>query len=157
MTTKANPYDVGVLQPAITTTLFARLPMWANLYSLVVWWVIWSPTESTFYNGYLFPRIETLTNRTWAAILIVGFAWALQHVFFPLVLDWKYVIWRFLQFLAVDMLFIWLFSHLRRLSPLIVTHWLMDFTGALLRILTFNSAGRISNRRILSFLNQTIS
>jgi membrane protease YdiL (CAAX protease family) len=98
--------------------------------------VIWSPTKSSFYNGYLFPRVEVLTKHPWAAALIVGFAWVLHHVLFPLVPDWKYVIWRFLQFLVVGMVFPRLFSHLRRLSPLIVTHWLMDFTGALLRIQT---------------------
>jgi hypothetical protein len=136
MSVLANLLIYGTFQPAIVTTLFARVPMWANLYSLLVWWVIWSPTESSFYNGYLFPRLEVLTKRTWATVLIVGFAWTLHHVFFPLVLDWKYVIWRFLQFLVVGTVFPFLFTRLRRLSPLIVTHWLMDFTGALLRILT---------------------
>jgi membrane protease YdiL (CAAX protease family) len=133
----ANVLVYGTLQPEIVTTLFAKLPQWATLYSLLVWWVIWSPTESSFYNGYLFPRIEALTKRTWAAILIVGFAWGLQHVFFPLVLDWKYVIWRFMQFLVVGMVFPWLFSRLRRLPPLVVTHWLMDLAGALMRIVTY--------------------
>jgi hypothetical protein len=132
----ANLIVYGNIQPDIVSTLFARVPLWANVYSLVIWWVVWSPTESSFYNGYLFPRVEALTNRTWAAVLIVGFAWTLHHVFFPLVLDWKYVIWRFLQFLVVGMVFPWLFSRLRRLSPLIVTHWMLDFAGALARILT---------------------
>jgi membrane protease YdiL (CAAX protease family) len=137
MSLLANLLVYGTLQPTIVNTLFARVPLWASLYSVVAWWLIWSPTESSFYNGYLFPRIEASTHHTGLTVVIVGFAWALHHVFFPLVLDWKYVIWRFLQFLVVGMVFPWLFSRLRRLSPLIVTHWLMDLTGAVMRLLLY--------------------
>ncbi len=40
----------------------------------------------------------------------------------------------FLQFLAVGLLFPWLFSRLRRLRPLIITHWLLDFLGVALTL-----------------------
>jgi hypothetical protein len=60
----ANLIVYGTIQPDIVSTLFTRGPLWANVYSLVIWWVVWLPTESSFYNGYLFPRIEALTNRS---------------------------------------------------------------------------------------------
>lgn len=132
----ANLAVYGALQPDLGSGLLIerQLPAWAALYSLVVWWVIWAPTESAFYNGYLFPRLEAATGRTWLAVLGVGFFWALQHVFFPLLLDWRYVAWRFLQFLGIGLLMPWLFSRMRRLRPLIVTHWLMDFAGVALTL-----------------------
>lgn len=132
----ANLIVYGTLQPDLGEgVLIARqLPLWATLYSLLVWWVIWSVTESTYYNGYLFPRLEVLDGRTWMVILVVGFFWALQHVFFPFIPDGKYIAWRFLQFLGIGLLMPWLFARFRRLRPLIVTHWLMDFTGVLLTI-----------------------
>jgi hypothetical protein len=132
----ANFVVYGTLQPDLGEgVLIARqLPLWATLYSLFIWWLIWSVTESTYYNGYLFPRLEVVKGRTWIVILIVGFFWSLQHVFFPFIPDVKYIVWRFLQFLGIGLLMPWLFSRFRRLRPLIITHWLMDFAGVLLTI-----------------------
>jgi len=136
ITILSNLLVYGTLQPDLGSgILIARqLPTWAMLYSLLVWWVIWSVTESTYYNGYLFPRIQALTGKTWAAVLVVGCFWALQHIFFPFIPDGKYLVWRFLQFLGIGMLMPWLFSRLRRLRPLIVAHWLMDFAGVVLTL-----------------------
>ncbi len=132
----ANIFIYGTLQPDLGTGLLIdrQLPAWALFHSLFIWWVIWSPTESTFYNGYLFPRFEALTGKTWMAVVIVGFFWALQHIFFPFIPDGKYLIWRFLQFLGIGLLMPLLFAHLRRLRPLIITHWLMDIAGVILTI-----------------------
>jgi membrane protease YdiL (CAAX protease family) len=131
VTVLANLLIYGALEPAIESGLLIarQLPIWATLYSFVVWWVIWSPTESTFYNGYLFPRFEALTGRSWIAILVVGFFWTFQHIFLPFIPDWRYLAWRFLQFLGIGLLMPWLFTRFRRLRPLIITHWLMDISS----------------------------
>jgi hypothetical protein len=136
MTLVANLVVYGELQPDLGTGLLIarQLPAWAMLYSLLVWPVIWSFTESTYYNGYLFPRIEAVAKRTWTAVVIVGFFWTLQHIFFPFLPDMQYLVWRFIQFLGIAMVMPLLFSRLRRLRPLIITHWLMDFTGVLLTL-----------------------
>ena len=65
-----------------------QLPCWAVIYSLGLFWLIWSPTEEMTYNGYALPRLEVLTGRKWIAVLLVGFWWALQHSFIPFILDW---------------------------------------------------------------------
>lgn len=136
VTILANLVIYGTLQPDFGNGLLLarQLPTWATLYSLSLWWLIWSPTESLFYNGYLFPRLEAWTGRTWLAVLLVGFFWSAQHIFFPLLPDGRYVVWRFLQFLGIGLLMPMLFARLRRLRPLIITHWLMDFTGVLLTL-----------------------
>lgn len=136
ITLLANFLIYGVLQPDLGQGILIgrQLPLWATLHSLIIWWLIWSPTESTFYNGYLFPRLEVWTGKTWKAILLIGFFWTLQHIFFPFMTDGKYLVWRFIQFIGIGFLMPWLFSRIRRLRPLIITHWLMDIMSVLLTI-----------------------
>jgi membrane protease YdiL (CAAX protease family) len=124
------------LQPVIGSGLLTlrQLPGWAAAYSLLVWWVIWSPTEELTYNGYVLPRLEQITGRPWLALVLVSFWLAFQHCLFPLMLDWKYVLWRFLVFLPVSIIFPLLYRRLRRLRPLIFTQWPMDFLAALLTL-----------------------
>src|SRR5882762_10325093 len=100
--------------------------MWAVVYSLSMWWVIWSPMEEMTYQGYALPRIEALSRRRWMAVLVVAFWWTLQHSFFPLILDRHYMAWRFLAFLPGVMVLILVYLLIRRLPPLIVAHWPMD-------------------------------
>jgi len=105
------------------------LPLWGVVYSFSVWWLVWSPTEEMTYNGYALPRIEVLCGSRWRAIAIVGFWWALQHSFIPFILDWKYVVWRFVGFLPGVVAFTLIYMRIRRLPPLILAHWMMDFSA----------------------------
>jgi hypothetical protein len=117
-------------QPAFAGTLTDRvLPLWGTVYSLSVWWLVWSPTEEMTYQGYALPRIEVLAGGRWKAIAIVGFWWAIQHSFLPFVLDWRYVAWRFLAFLPGVVVFMLIYLRLRRLPPLILAHWVMDISA----------------------------
>src|ERR1039458_4379248 len=70
------------------------LPVWAVVYSLSVWWMIWSPTEEMTYQAYALPRIQALSGRTWVAMVVVGFWWALQHSLLPFLPDWRSALWR---------------------------------------------------------------
>jgi len=101
------------------------LPLWAIVYTFGIWLLIWSPTEEVTYQGYVLPRIEVLSQR-WIAVSIVSFWWALQHVFLPFILDWKYVAWRFLAFLPSMIVLTLLYLRIRRLPPFFVAHWSMD-------------------------------
>jgi hypothetical protein len=38
------------------------LPLWAALYTLFVWWIIWSPTEQTTYQACVLPLWKRLRN-----------------------------------------------------------------------------------------------
>jgi membrane protease YdiL (CAAX protease family) len=129
----ASKLVFGTTHPSFYPGLLAErsLPFWAVIYSFGVWWLIWSPTEEMTYNGYALPRIQALTGSRIAAVLLVGFWWAIQHSFIPFVLDWKYVMWRFLFFLpgvlVASLLYLWI----RRLAPLILAHWPMDLMAAI--------------------------
>ncbi len=102
------------------------LPLWAVIYSHAFWWIIWSPTEEITYNGYLLPRIQALSKRTWVAVVLVGFFWAIQHSFLPFLPEWKNFVWRFIAFVPGVIVFSLIYLRIRRLGPLILAHWAMD-------------------------------
>jgi len=108
------------------------LPGWATAYSLTLWWLIWSPTEETTYQGYVLPRLEALAGRTWIAFLIVGFWWAAQHCALPFIPDWRFLLFRFLAFVPGVLMLMVFYLRTRRLAPLIVAHWPMDIAAALM-------------------------
>jgi hypothetical protein len=126
----------GSTQPNLYPGLLAgrALPLWAVIYSLSGWWVIWSPTEEMTYQAYALIRIRALSGRRWIAIVVVAFWWTLQHSFLPLILDWHYVAWRFLAFLPGVLVFILVYLLTRRLPPLIVAHWPMDILAVLITV-----------------------
>lgn len=126
----------GSTQPNLYPGLLAgrALPLWAVIYSLGIWWVIWSPTEEMTYQAYTLPRILTLSGSKWIAIPVVAFWWTLQHSFIPLILDWHYMAWRFLAFLPGVAVFILVYLLTRRLPPLIVAHWPMDILAVLITL-----------------------
>jgi hypothetical protein len=108
------------------------LPLWATVYSLTVWWVIQSATEEMTYQGYVLPRLEALTGRTWIAFLIVWFWFTAQHCMVPFVPDWRYVAFRFLMMVPLIMVMMLVYLRIRRLSPLIIAHWPMDLGIAIM-------------------------
>jgi len=126
----------GSAQPYLYPGLLAErvLPLWAVVYSLGFWWIFWSPTEEMTYQAYAMPRILVLSGHWWIAISVVSFWWTLQHSFLPLILDWRYVVWRFLAFLPGVIAFTLIYLRTRRLPPLIVAHWAMDFSAMLMTL-----------------------
>lgn len=114
------------------------MPLWAVVYSLSLWWMIWSPTEEATYQAYVLPRLTALTGRTWIAFAIVAFWWAAQHSALPFVLDARFLLFRFLGFLPGALGLMLLYWRTRRLAPLIVAHWPMDIAGALMTTVIAN-------------------
>ena len=110
------------------------LPVWAVIYTLSLWWMIWSPTEELTYQGYALPRLEALSGRPWLAVTIVGFWWALQHAALPFIADWHYVVWRFFAFLPGLLVMMLIYRRTRRLAPMIVAHWPMDIAAAIFTV-----------------------
>ena len=113
------------------------LPLAGALYSLVIWPVIWVVAEELGYLGYLLPRVEALSGRTWLAVLVVTFFWGLQHVAIPFIADGTYLVSRVLAAWAatggITLVFVlWR----RRLVPIIGAHYVFDLaTGFLVGIL----------------------
>ena len=113
-----------------------NLPPVGELYSLLVWPIIWVITEELVYLGYLLPRMEVLSGKTWIAVLVVIFFWGIQHLAMPFILDEKYLISRVLAAIAAISSFPIVFVlWRRRLIPLIGVHYIADLATAFLFIL----------------------
>jgi membrane protease YdiL (CAAX protease family) len=124
----------GSLEPNLPEGAYAReLPLWAVLYSRIIWWVLWSFTEELTYQGYALPRIQVITGRKWVAVLIVGFGWALQHSFLPYITV-SHSVWMFIMFFPLAVAMQLLYLKIKRLFPLIVAHWAMDLISVIFMV-----------------------
>jgi hypothetical protein len=121
----------GAAQPANITVV--QLPMVGALYSAIVWPVIWVITEELVYLGYLLPRIEALSGKTWVAVLVVTFFWGFQHLAIPFLADQTYLVSRVLTSWVVTggMTLVFVLGR-RRLVAMISVHYLFDLATSLL-------------------------
>jgi hypothetical protein len=121
----------GQLNPAFPENTYIRtLPLLALLYSRIIWWPIWSATEEMTYNGYALPRLIAQTRSTWLSVAIVTFFFALQHSFLMLA-GFQFGLYMFLTFVPLTIALQLAYLRIGRLPPLIVAHWLMDFSNVL--------------------------
>jgi uncharacterized protein len=122
----------GTLTPPY---LFGPLPLPAALYGVLVFPFIWGLTEQMTYNGYLLPRFQVLGRSTSLAIIIVAFAWSLQHAFMPLTFDARFMAFRLLSSVPQSVFITSMYLRLRRLVPLAIAHALMDGASVLIGVL----------------------
>jgi uncharacterized protein len=123
----------GTLRPPL---LFGHLPLAGALYGVLVWPFLWGITEQMTYNGYLLPRFRVLCRSTTLAIVLVAFAWALQHAFMPLTFDARFMAFRLLSSVPNSAFQTLLYLRLRRVLPLAVAHALMDAATVLLPLVS---------------------
>jgi len=115
---------------SITGQLAERtLPNWAFYYSVFIWWVIWSTTEEITYQAYSLPRLLSKYGQV-KTLLFIGFFWALQHSFLPLIFDWRYFFWRLLSFFPLVVGLMIAYMKIGRITPVIIAHALMDINAA---------------------------
>jgi len=109
------------------------LPPAGVAYSMLVWPLVWVITEQLFYLGYLLPRIEAMTGKTWLPVMIIILFWGLQHVAIPFIGDPTYLVSRVLAATAAVSLFPVVFVlGGRRLVPLMGAHYIADLSTAFL-------------------------
>ena len=119
----------GELPPQIA---LVDLPVWASIYSILVWPLLWAFTEQAIYMGYAYRRLERVTGRPLLAAVLVVLVWSLQHMALPFVPDATYLISRFLSVIPVAVTVVVLYRLLdRRVVPLMVIHWVADVFAAL--------------------------
>ena len=120
--------------------LFGSLPLPAALYGVLVFPFIWGLTEQATYNGYLVSRFQVLCRSTSLAIVLVAFAWALQHAVMPLTFDAKFMAFRLLASVPNTVFPTFMYLRVRRLIPFAIAHALMDgasvFIGVLLPLVS---------------------
>ena len=138
ITTFPNIYLAQLLYGStdVTFNLFFRsIPFW-----LIVIGFFWAITqgivELPFYFAYLMPQLEKRLNNGWKAWILASFFLAFQHIALPLILDYRFMLWRLGMFFLFAF-FVGLCFKLRpRLFPyLMIIHALMDI-GAVSVFLT---------------------
>jgi len=112
-------------------SIYSPLPLWAAFYSLLIFPVFWGLMEQITYQGYGLSRLENLTPHPGYAIAVVAFGWGIQHIALPLIVDWRYMLFRFLSFLPLAIVMTLVYRRKRRLIPLIIAHWAVDMFGIL--------------------------
>lgn len=111
------------------------LPLWATVYSLIVWPWLWGFAEEATYNGYALPRLAKRLRWTVAGLL-VSLAWAGQHVALPAIFEARFMAFRFLSTLPVALLATAIYARTRRLVPLIAAHSILDALAPLSALLS---------------------
>lgn len=122
----------GDIRPHVDAALLGsrRLPVWAVIYSVTLWWPFWSATEEITYQTFFLERLRRPFGGPAGAMALVGFWWAAQHSALPFLADIRYVLWRLLGFLPGVMALMTIYLRTRQIGPLIVAHSLMDFVAS---------------------------
>lgn len=108
--------------------MFRPLPVAGAWAILIVFPVVHALTELPTYYGYVMPRLQALSGRTVWPALLCAFVLGAQHVFLPLLINWRFALWRLLMFMPFAL---WLAYVLNRrpttLRYLAIGHYFLDF------------------------------
>ena len=114
-----------------THMLFQPIPSWAFILSFLFPLTI-GFAELPTYFGYVMPRLAAQLKNGWVAWLIASFFLAAQHMFLPLILDGRFMMWRFGMYLPFA-LFAGLMLKLRPtlLPYYMIMHMLVDISAVM--------------------------
>ncbi len=108
---------------------FRAVPILAAWLMVGLFPIIHALTELPTYFGYVMPRLQALTGRPWMPLLVTSAMLSTQHVFLPLLFDWRYLVWRLLMFLPFALWFGWIVKRRPTVLPyLVVAHALLDLS-----------------------------
>ena len=109
--------------------MFLPIPAWALGVSLLFPLTI-AFAELPAYFGYAMPRLAAQLKNGWVAWLIASFFLGAQHMFLPLIFDWRFMLWRLLMYLPFA-LFAGLMLKLRPtlLPYYMIVHALVDVSA----------------------------
>lgn len=110
------------------------LPLWAVIFSGLLFPVGQAVTEIPMYMRYIAPRLENKSStgygmKPWLAVGLASLFLSLQHVTAPLVFDIRFIVWRALMYLPFAIYVGILIRWRPRLLPFIcIIHWLMNLS-----------------------------
>lgn len=101
------------------------LPVIPAIVSLLLFAPSIALTETPVYFGYAYNKFAH-RGKSCTGLFLCSFFLALQHITIPMIIDWQYMLWRFLSFLPLAVMFGYFYKRTGRLLPLIIVHFLMD-------------------------------
>jgi hypothetical protein len=118
-----------------TYMMFQPLPAWALVLSFLFPLTI-AFAELPTYFGYAMPRIAAQLRNGWLAWLLASFFLAAQHMFLPLILDGRFMLWRLLMYLPFA-LYAGLMIQLRPalLPYYMIVHALIDISAVMVYLM----------------------
>jgi len=109
--------------------MFLPLPAVVKYLLIILFPISVAITEIPTYYLYVRPRLEAIGLGKWGSLLITTVVHSLQHVFFPFILDGKFIIWRAFMFLPFAIFTGLLLRWRPRLAPyMLVMHGLLDLS-----------------------------
>ncbi|HLH27109.1 MAG TPA: CPBP family intramembrane glutamic endopeptidase [Chloroflexota bacterium] len=122
---------------------FTPPPPWIGWWGVLVFPIAVGFVEEMVYRGYSQPRFEALTGSAGRGVLLMTLAFGAQHLVLPLVSPQVSLV-RFGATAATALFLGWVYVRTRRLTALILGHWLADLLGLGLPLLAaaLAAAGR---------------
>ena len=122
-------YGAGATPPMLT---IVDVPLPAAIWVASVWPVLAELAEPVAFFGIVLPALERRTGSAWIAAPLMVVVWALEHAFFPVLLDGAaidatfaaYRVVSVLPFLAMWTVLYYAFG--RRLLPLMLGRWVFN-------------------------------
>lgn len=110
--------------------IFRAVPVLAAWSMVLVFPIIHALTELPTYFGYVMPRWQALNGGRWVVPwLVCSLTLAAQHMFLPLLFDWRFILWRLLAYLPLALWFGWIIrSRPTLLLYLVVAHGILDLS-----------------------------
>lgn len=127
-----NPLLANVLwgDPIVPfNMMFLPLPAAVKYLLIVIFPISVALTEIPIYYLYVMPRLEAIGLGRWGSLIVSATVHSLQHVFFPFILDGKFILWRAFMFLPFAIFTGLVIRWRPRLAPyLLVIHGLLDLS-----------------------------
>lgn len=146
LTRPANPQELGAAFELVFTGAFRdadplSAPLWLAVASAVLFPLLNPWIEEMHYRGYVQPRLEALSGRSWVGIVIMAAGFAVQHMAFAvsapgiIVFAAGYFVW------GCGAGIVYRFQ--RRLPSLIVAHFVINLSaGAVPLVLLLTVSAR---------------
>jgi hypothetical protein len=106
---------------------FRALPVVVAVALVAVFPIVQGAAELPTYFGYVMPRLGAQYGWKLRALVVSALVLSTQHVFLPLLFDWRFLAWRALMFLPFAFWIGWVIQRRPGTLPiLLVAHGLLD-------------------------------
>lgn len=112
--------------PYLAPMLIAPIPLILAIVNLFILPITTTLAEDGLYLGL---GVNYIKNR-WIAIFVPAFFYAIQHSFIPLLLDGRYIMYRFLSFLPLTLWICYWYYKNRNPLPIMIVHGIFNVATA---------------------------
>ena len=118
--------------PYLAPMLIAPIPLILAIVNLFLLPITTTLAEDGLYLGL---GVNYIKNK-WIAILVPAFFYAIQHSFIPMLLDGRYIMYRFLSFLPLTIWICYWYYKNRNPLPIMIGHGIFNVATAVYILVT---------------------